>query len=420
MKYFGRFLPSNLLEFKNRGVNMDMISSLCNQIRTFDITDKIALNATRHLKKSIRKKIFSSNNLSKGSAKGYWYEAIIYETFLELTAKNESIKGIVRKGPDVICNIPKPEIDQNGFFYNKKGDILIRGSGIDLGEFDLLLIDSDSNLSFVEITNSKQNLKNFENEIQYKKSLIKEICGQQSVPFLLISSIDISNSHVVQNILEKPDNYFVHIDPFKKNKNILNSICTKNNHKVENGNSKLICLNDIKVNENFDYVKLHNKLKKQLFIAVKNKNSIEKMKANLTSSIVTKVILGCVSSNSIARIFRDDNILIDGDIWDADRLKKHFNKIILAINLPEFRPIIYLKMKRKHEYMKIGPSTISFFESERVINHFSNGLIKSLDNTNDYLGYNMTKQIIDFFLNDEIAYSNKYRGTPSISKLINT
>ncbi len=390
---------------------------LCDKISTFDLTEEIIVRATRHIKKPIIKNLFSSNNFSQGSARGHLYEAIIYEIFLELIKENELIKGIVRRGADVTCPMSKPSIGQNGFFYNENGEILIRGNGIDLAEVDLLLIESNSNLSFIEMTTSKQNLKDFEKEIEYKKRLIGELNCQQRVPFLLISSIDITHNIIIQNLLNKPSNFFVRVDPFEKINKISDLLYAKEYDKI--GNPKLICLKEIKVNNKFDYIKLHDELKNKLFRAVKNKESIDKLKGDLDKSpFVAKVILGSMYPNAIKCLFRDNDIIIDGERWDADKILKYFNKLILAINIPELRPLIYLRMKKKHNYLKIGPITKNSFKSERVIGHFSEGLLKWFDTTNDNLGYNITNQIFDFYLNDATTYSKRYKGTPSISKLI--
>lgn len=396
---------------------MDIIPLLCDKISTFDLTEEIIIRATRHLKKSNIKNLYSSNNFSRGSARGYLYEAIIYEIFLELIKENKLIKGMARRGADVTCNISKPNIGQNGFFYNENGEILIRSNGIDLAEVDLLLVDSNSNLSFAEITNSRQSLKGFEKEIDYKKRLISELNCQQKVPFLLISSIDINHKTIVQNLLNRPDNFFIRVDPFEKINKISNLLDAKKYDKI--GNPKLICLKEIKVNKEFDFIKLHDELKNKLFSAVKNKDSIDKLKSDLDKSpFVTKVILGSMYPNAIKCFFRDNAILIDGERWDADKILNHFNKVILAINIPELRLVIYLRMKKKHNYLKIGPITKNTFKSERVIGHFSEGLLKWLDTTNDNLGYNITNQIFDFYMNDVATQSKRYRGTPSISKLI--
>lgn len=394
-----------------------MISSICDSLSNYNLTENVLINSNRHLKESTKKNVFSASNYLSGNAKGHWYEALLYEIILELIIENELVKGIVRKGNDATCKKHNSKITQNGFFYNKSGDTLIRSGGIDLAEIDIMLIDNDSSFSFVEVTNSKQNLGEFDKEIEYKKSLIRELNNQKNVPFLLISSEDVSHNMVVQDILRCSDNYYVHFNPYKDNK-IFNFVHQKSNLIVVNNYPKLVCLNDITIKNNFDYYKRHEKLKNELFRAIGNKESIEKRKIILNPpTFVTKVLMGSLYPNAVKQLFQ--NITIDDEKFTAGKAIKQFSKVVLAIGLPELRPVFYLKLRKKHEYIKIGPTSINNFNTERIISHFSNGFIEWLDNTNVNLGYNISKQIIDFYITDEVTNSKRYRGTPKMSKIIN-
>jgi hypothetical protein len=157
-----------------------------------------------------RKKLFSPDIEPMRTAEGRWFEAIVYEMFLDIAQKTDRIKYIARKGADAPRAGAQARLGQNGVFYSKYGDITFRGNGQDLAEFDLILVDSDNNVSFGEVVTSPADLKEFEIEIAFKKRLLGYLYNQEHVPFLLISSIDISNYSVVKRLSKDPDNAIIH------------------------------------------------------------------------------------------------------------------------------------------------------------------------------------------------------------------
>ena len=121
------------------------------------------------------------------SAEGRWFEMIAYELFLDIADKTDAIKTVVLKGADVKGRNPFPALGQNGFFYSRNGDITIRGNGQDLAEFDLLMTKPDGSVIFVEVVTSPSDLKDFLQEIYYKKQVIRYLFNQKYHPRDLIS-----------------------------------------------------------------------------------------------------------------------------------------------------------------------------------------------------------------------------------------
>jgi hypothetical protein len=124
-----------------------MIPWLSANFKNFKPNAAIALNATRHMNKIERKKLFSPDIEPMRTAEGRWFEAIVYEMFLDISKKSSRIKYLARKGADAPRKREDVKLGQNGLFYSKYGDITIRGNGQDLAEFDMLLVDSDNDSS---------------------------------------------------------------------------------------------------------------------------------------------------------------------------------------------------------------------------------------------------------------------------------
>ncbi|MEN6610585.1 MAG: hypothetical protein ABFC24_07075, partial [Methanoregulaceae archaeon] len=187
-----------------------MIAWLKENFTTYHPTAAIALNATRHISKIARKKLFSDDIEPMRTAEGRWYEAIIYEMFLEMALHSDEIRYIARKGADAPRQRNNFRLGQNGFYYSPQGDIVVRGNGQDLAEFDLLLIDHEGRVAFGEVITTPTDLKEFEVEIQYKKRLLGYLFNQKTTPFILASSLDLSNYTVVRRLMKSPDNAIIH------------------------------------------------------------------------------------------------------------------------------------------------------------------------------------------------------------------
>ena len=160
-----------------------MIPWLTANFKHFKPNAAIALNATRHMNKIERKKLFSPDIEPMRTAEGRWFEAIVYEMFLDISKKSSRIKYLARKGADAPRKREDVKLGQNGLFYSKYGDITIRGNGQDLAEFDMLLVDSDNHVAFAEVVTSPSDLKEFEQEIAFKKRLIGYLYGPEDHSF---------------------------------------------------------------------------------------------------------------------------------------------------------------------------------------------------------------------------------------------
>ena len=183
----------------------DITSWLKKNLSSFEPDEFLALNATRHLGKSEQAKLFSPEIEKMRTAEGRWYEAIVYEMFLKMALESDEMKALALKGVDVPpgCR-QRIKLGQNGLFYSRCGDITVRGNGQDLAEFDLLFIDHNNHIGFAEVVTSASDMKEFEQEIAYKRTLLGYLFDQKEVTFLLISSFDVTNYIVGRRIVRTP------------------------------------------------------------------------------------------------------------------------------------------------------------------------------------------------------------------------
>ncbi|MEN6396932.1 MAG: hypothetical protein ABFC78_10675 [Methanoregula sp.] len=343
-----------------------MITWLNGNFKNFKPTAAIALNATRHMNTVERKKLFSPDIEPMRTAEGRWFEAIIYEMFLEISLKSDRIRYIARKGADAPRAGAQARLGQNGIFYSKYGDITFRGNGQDLAEFDLILVDSENHVAFGEVVTSPADLKEFEIEIAFKKRLLGYLYGQEHVSFLLISSFDISNYSVVKRLAKDPDNAIIHTSSCEQIKGLVKHYRPRILYTKPTNHPKLICATDIPLRHPIDYRAYHEEFKSRIFYEIthgRGKKNIAPVTD--TEGLVKKILYGALYPHAIKAVCEQYGLVVKGKRIEYAEFFQYFSKAILATDLPGFELIIYLRSRQKKEYLKMVQTKEGNFRFER-------------------------------------------------------
>jgi hypothetical protein len=327
------------------------------------------LAATRHLSGPQRKNLFSPDPGTMKTAEGKWYEAIIYETILRCAQASGQITRVVAKGPDAHYRRLQAQLGQNGLFYSRSGDIKVRGNGQDLAELDLLLIGEGNSIAFGEIVTSPAAMKELEKEFLYKKRLMGHLFGQQVVPSLLVSSVDISRISAVRRILEDPSNLYLSTAPCEAIKahvrpeEVIRGVPPRTTR-----NPKLIEAPDLPMAGSFDYRQMHELQRSRVLSALANGSMYRGGDPRDPATvIVKKILLGGLEPGAVNLFSNMVRLTVKGRPITPQEIRTRFAKIILTVNLPEAEPIIYMKPRDKNHYMKmvrVRPGQFKF-ESNR-------------------------------------------------------
>ncbi len=378
---------------------LQMITWLDKNFSSLQPTRAIIMRALRHLRPADRKKLFSKDIPEMRTAEGRWFEAIIYEMILDLSLQTNLILSVVARGADGPARVRRAQLGQNGLFYSNIGDIKVRGNGQDLAEVDLMLVDHTGALTFGEIITSPADLKEFEEEIHYKKQLLGYLYGQPTVPFLLISSVDISRTAVVRRLLKEPDNILLTTASCEDLKTLIRPRDLKRSPPRKIRHEKLISISDIAPRRPFDYKQLHDERMQSIINSVTSDRGIEQLGTpDEIPPIVKKVLFGGLYPSAVRMLDSRYPIRIKGKTYDPDAIQKQFSKIVLAVNLPEYKPIIYLRRRNKKEYLKMVPNNRSGgfkFESRRTP-HMA-GFFLWLESVRPSLGAELTRELLDAF-----------------------
>jgi hypothetical protein len=315
---------------------------------------KLARKSIRHLKKIEKKQLFSEDMSQMRASEGRWYESLIYEMLLEISGRSDMVKYIVRKGADAPFPPPEIEMGQNGLFYSNRGDINIRGNGQDIAEVDILWIDNENRISFAEIVTSASDLKDLEVEVHYKKRLIGYLYGQVIVPFVLFSSVDISRSSIIRRLVKETESVVIITPTCEEIKTLLTPSSIRGVPRKPVNHPKLIDIADIPLKRPFDYLSLHNKKRDKLIgMMLAGKGKEEMMKRDEIPPVSKKIIVGALYPSGIKALMQDRTFTMRGKIHSIDSIDRDYSKVVLAIDIPEYEPVIYMKSRKKDEYVKI-------------------------------------------------------------------
>jgi hypothetical protein len=374
-----------------------MIPWLNLNFKNFKPDAKIALNATRHMNKIERKKLFSPDIEPMRTAEGRWFEAIVYEMFLEISKNSDRIKYLAMKGADAPRQRENVQLGQNGIFYSKYGDITVRGNGQDLAEFDLLLVDSDNHIAFAEVVTSPADLKEFEAEIEFKKKLLGYLYNQKITPFLLVSSFDLSNYSVVKRLAKDKTNAIIHTSSCEQIKSLVKHYRPRILYNNPDNHPKLIRATDIPIKNPFDYKQYHDEVRNQYFSEIANAGENKNLKiTSQTGQIVKKVLYGGLFPPAIKALCDTYGLSLKGKKIEYAEFSKYYSKAIIATDLPGFELIIYLRSKQKREYHKMIQVKDGHFRFERPTPSRV-GFFLWLEAIQPSLGTRITLQVLDTF-----------------------
>lgn len=358
----------------------------------------LALSATRHLSKIERAKLFSPDLEKMRTAEGRWYEAIIYEMFVGIAARSDVIQFLALKGADAPRGGRNARLGQNGIFYSRSGDITIRGNGQDLAEFDLLMVDGENKVTFAEVLTSPSDLKEFEVEIEYKRRLLGYLFDQPRVPFLMISSFNVSNYSAGRRIIRSPDTIYLQTASCEEIKSGL-----KGRQRPPAGwrpvppHQKMVRASAFTLKRDFDYQKFHDWERNWVFSNVSNEIDVKcTQNPHETSILVKKILYGGLYPSAVRKVCQDYEFFIRGKKIGFQEITKQFSKVVLATDLPGYEPLIYFRSNNKKEYLKMVQDRDGNFKFERFTPSRV-GFFLWLESLGPSLGSRITSKILEAF-----------------------
>ena len=324
-----------------------------------------AVRALRHMRPPDRANLFSEDIMLMRTAEGYWFEYLIYEQLIRIAEETGTIKKIVRKGADVKNRKKRNQMGTNALYSADKGDIRVCGNGQDLAEVDLLLFDKNDRVVFCEIVTTPTDLKDLEAEIIYKKKLFGYLFGQDHVGFILFSSVEIGNTQTVKRLKADPDNAYICTAPCEVMKQCISGLRLMGLPTAPENSPKLVRADELHTVQ-FDYKKLHDEALSQLYFAEEHRLTANQFFDNPSvSPLVKKVICGGLYPSAVKSLVSHHGLRIKSEHLTAEKILSEYSKVVLAVDFPEIEPVVYLKPRKKREYLKLVTSSLGGFKYER-------------------------------------------------------
>jgi hypothetical protein len=69
--------------------------------------------------------------------------------------------------------------------------------------------------------------------------------------------------------------------------------------------------------------------------------------------VAKKLLFGVLYPSGVKALMYNRTFTMSGKKYTYENLKNDFSKVVLAVDIPEYEPVIYLRSKKKSEYLKI-------------------------------------------------------------------
>lgn len=333
---------------------------ISNELSSFQPSIDLVSKALRHLSDSKREQLFSKHQLEKYSAIGKLYEYVLYEKLSELSVRHPCL-NLIGKGADAPSKLKKaPKLKQDGLYYDLSGDVVARGNGQDLAEFDMILTNMNE-IVFVEVKTSKVVSNDFNRLIRYKKRLLSHMFNQP-ISFLLFSSFDIKHNPSIISTIDTKNDLFVKTFTREDLCKLIKNVNITTHFSLEEKSPNPL-LSDFDVTT-FDYKKIHNSCRKKVINAILHDKPVN---FGVESSLIKRLLLGKLSNDSVIELLSTKGILCHEKNLDLKTYHRLFSKIVLSLSIPDLRPTLYMKGVKKSLYLKMGPDTPLIFGFERNI-----------------------------------------------------
>lgn len=337
---------------------MDLLTWLDDNFPRDLFDEEIAERALRHLRYQEKRALLSEDYALQRTVEGRWFEYIIYETMLDLALQTDAIRHVVKKGADAPAPYVGMHPAQNGFYYSEKGNLTVRGNGQTIAEMDLLFVDGRGLMGFAEVITSAMDLQAFDQEISYKKRLLGSMLGQETVPFVLVSSVDVSHYASIEEIARMPDCLVLITTPVEEMRDLIYEGSLRRRPERPAPHKKSVDLAAFRPGRPFDYRAVHDRNRDLVLRAMLSAGG-DGMAAisSVVDPLSKKIMLGTLNASGVEAMLHDRGVRINGAVLSAGEVKRRFCRVVIAFDIPAYTPVIYLKSREKEEYLKVVRNT---------------------------------------------------------------
>ena len=340
----------------------------------------------------------------RGNAVGYLYESIVYELIVKVVQESQELSSFVLRCADVPRKLlnTRPRLGQDGFFYSKWGELVVRGDGMDLGEFDSLLFGRQGDVLSVEAMISRNNLAGLVKEIHYKRHLLS-LLFDRPVQFVVASAEDIAHTAAGQLLSREGGCWFARTAPIDDllRKISLNDI---ENLRFEQTNiGKGVVARHVPITKTFSYRRIHDETRARLMDLLGSNGRGEAIERIGEEPLLARIVIGWLDREALRQLADGWIFTIRGSPIDRDVIDGVAHGVILVLRLPEMRPSFYFKCENPEAFAKFGPFKDSEFGCESVIFPWTTPYFFSLDNNREVVSPSTLTRVLESCVTPKVA-----------------
>jgi len=385
-------------------LNQTINEWMSDQFRSFQASKLLIMRALRHLSGKERASLFGKNERLKSTPIGKLYESVVYERLLELT-NCDARYSVLRKGADIWPrNRTSPKLGQDGLFYDETGAIVARGNGQDLAEFDILVMNSQNEICYVEVKTSKSYLDELDLDVAYKRRLL-EYLFSKPIQFVLLSCVEIRNKPAVKRTMNTPSSLLVTTAPIDSLLKVVGTKGTSGIDLRQDIRPRPLLLWKLNVRK-FNYFELHEQCREELINATMSRRTVD-FKGE--SWLIKRILVGYLKESSMVKLVNEKSIIVGKEKLTSKNCNA-FPRTVLALRMPAFRPEIYLKLPIGHVYWKMGPTNTSTFEFERNIRRRNTEFLDWLESVRFEIEPEVMDRIMDEYLKQDVVGRRRKKG----------
>lgn len=278
-------------------IDVAKLNEFIGQLELTKFEDYIIRMALAHDKKIVEH-LESANAWTKGHGQGKLLEYYVYEMIKHNIGRYPYIEKLVIKGRDVPYKIRNSDGRvKNGLCYDTAGNIVLRGNGLELAEFDLMMLARDGSVIFGEVFNSARNVTREDKEFSLKRKLLSNLTGRNVIG-LVISSKDLSTNKVVVEVLKDTWNRFVLLRDYPDTD--FQASLTRNIRFKMFLPGSMITVRQLLTINGFDYNKVQADTRRALISTLKTSGGINSIMDILSVTIASNVHLFHIQRKSIS------------------------------------------------------------------------------------------------------------------------
>jgi hypothetical protein len=400
---------------------VDTVNSIVSAIQSLPVSEDLVLRATRHIAGRRRDGLFADDPLRKGIARGYLFESVVYERMADIC---EGLEGIASYSL-LRSDVPWKERglgqgSNDGLIYNNEGEIVVKGDGADLGEFDFLAFDRDGTPLSVEAKVSKKFLKGLGRTTGYKRRLLGLIFGKDP-NFLFISPDSIGETAVGSDLSKQGGCYFARLSGLSE---VLKGISPSDIGKTRPGgrkSSKGILVTRLPASGTFDLKRTHQELRAKMVGALASGSSVEARRLAEAEILLPRIRLGQLGKDAVEFLLGRWRFTVSETEIRRERLLRTTG-IRLVLTLPELRPGFYFGFRHERDFgkhrtdqrvfVKFAPVSRSTLGCERLLFPWSTALFYSLEDEHSYVSAAILARVMETCITDQtVGLRPKWRRT---------